>query len=261
MRVRPAAVAGSFYPAAPGELRGLVDALLDRAEPVSLPGMPRALIVPHAGYVYSGPVAATGFRALAESGLRPRRIVLIGPAHYVPFPGLALSPAQAFATPLGLVPVDTGLCERLAALSQVAFAAQPHAPEHALEVELPFLQRLFADLAILPLLFGGTSDAETEEAIDRVWDEETLLLVSSDLSHYEPYERAKAHDRATAEAIERLDEEPIGPAEACGYRAIRALLRLARKRDLRPLRLDLRSSGDTAGDRSAVVGYGAWAFW
>lgn len=261
--VREPAVAGTFYPAHPRELERTVAALLEAAPEIRLPAAPRALIVPHAGYVYSGPVAAAAFRTLAPGLGGIRRIVLIGPSHYVPFAGLVLAPHAAFRTPLGIVRVDVEAGEELLELPQVGVHARPHAPEHALEVELPFLQVLGGSFRIVPLLFGGTDDAETAEVLERVWpeeDPETLLIVSSDLSHYEPYEAAKAHDAATAEAVEALDPRPIGPAEACGYRAIRALLHLARARGLRPVRLALASSGDTAGPRDSVVGYGAWAF-
>jgi len=261
--VREPAVAGSFYPADPRELERTVRELVEQAPDIPLRRRPRAVIVPHAGYVYSGPVAAAAFRALAPWLHEVRRVVLIGPSHHVPFPGLVLPPHAAFRTPLGLVGVDADAAEELLALPQVGVHARPHAPEHALEVELPFLQLLGGAFSIVPLLFGGTDDAETAAVLERAWpagDEATLLVVSSDLSHYEPYEKARAHDAATARAIEALDPRPIGPSEACGFRAIRALLQLARERKLEPVRLALSSSGDTAGLRDSVVGYGAWAF-
>ncbi len=259
--IRPPAVAGRFYPEDPAELAATVDSLLEAAPAGELAAPPTALIVPHAGYTYSGAVAAAAFRALKPFAQHWRRVVLIGPAHYVPVPGLALAPHAAFATPLGLVRVDREASEWLwQTCPQVAVHARAHAPEHALEVELPFLQRLDCRAPIVPLLFGGADDEETAAALDRVWDGETLLLVSSDLSHYEPYEEARRHDAATAAAIEALDPRPIGPREACGYRAIRALLRLARARGLEPRRLALANSGDAGGERSSVVGYGAWAF-
>lgn len=261
--VREPAVAGTFYPAHPRELERAVAALLETAPKVELPAPPRALIVPHAGYAFSGPVAATAFRAVAPYLPGVRRVVLIGPTHYVPFAGLVLAPHAAFRTPLGLVRVDTETGEDLLELRQVGVHARPHAPEHALEVELPFLQVLGGAFRIVPLLFGGTDDTETVEVLERAWpadDPGTLLIVSSDLSHDEPYGTAKAHDAATAAAIEGLDPRGIGPAEACGYRAIRALVHLARERGLVPVRLALASSGDTAGPRDSVVGYGAWAF-
>jgi len=259
--VRAPAVAGRFYPAEAAELVRTVEALLDAAPAMALPGPPRALIVPHAGYAFSGPVAAAAFRALAPWLGNYRRVLLIGPAHHVPVVGLALAPHAAFATPLGLVRVDREGGERLLArCAGLCVHARPHAPEHALEVELPFLQVLGAEARILPVLVGGSDDAETAEVLEAAWDAETLVLVSSDLSHYEPLDRARAHDAATAAAIEALDPRPVGPAEACGYRAIRALLPLARARGLTAHRLALATSADAGGSSASVVGYGAWAF-
>ena len=258
-RVRPPAVAGRFYPEEPELLARTVAELLEQAPVAAHAAAPRALIVPHAGYVYSGSAAACGFKLLAPHRGALRRVVIIGPAHYVPFMGLALPPHEAFATPLGTMPVDREGVAALLELPQVSVIARPHLPEHALEVELPFLQQLFGPLLILPLLFGGCDDGETAEAIARVWDEETLLVVSSDLSHFQPYEEARRHDERTAAAIERLDRRAIGPDDACGYRALRALLALARERGLRAERLALHNSGDVGGGRDSVVGYGAWA--
>jgi AmmeMemoRadiSam system protein B len=189
-----------------------------------------------------------------------RRVVVIGPAHYVPFRGLALPSAQAFRTPLGAVPLDGESIQAVSDLPQVALADAPHEPEHALEVELPFLQAALGDFTLVPLVVGDAAPADIAEVLARLWGgRETLLVVSSDLSHYEPYARAKEHDAATAAAIERLDEAALGPREACGYLPIAGLLLEARRRGMRVSRLDLRSSGDTAGPKDQVVGYGAWA--
>ena len=258
-RVRPPAVAGTFYPADAGRLRAAVGDCLAAADGSRAAATPKAVIAPHAGYVYSGPVAAHAFAALA--GARQiRRVVVIGPAHFVPFRGIALPTAQAFRTPLGDVPVDADAMTSILDLPQVALADEPHQPEHALEVELPFLQTLLGDFALVPLLVGDTTPAAVAGALERLWGgRETLLVVSSDQSHYEPYDRARAHDQATAAAIEQLDGASLGPREACGHLAIAGLLLAARRRAMRVQRLDLRSSGDTAGPRDQVVGYGAWA--
>jgi hypothetical protein len=256
-RVRPPAVAGTFYPADAGRLQATIAEFL--AGPAPAGRSPKALIAPHAGYVYSGPVAAHAFAALA--GARQiRRVVVIGPAHFVPFRGIALPTAQAFRTPLGDVPVDADAMTSILDLPQVALADEPHQPEHALEVELPFLQTVLASFTLVPLVVGEARPDEVAEVLACLWGgPETLLVVSSDLSHYEPYARAKEHDAATAAAIERLDEAALGPREACGHLAIAGLLLEARRRAMRVQRLDLRSSGDTAGPKDQVVGYGAWA--
>ena len=263
LRVRPPAVAGLFYPASERELRAEVEALLAAAPEPDLGGAaPKAVIAPHAGYVYSGPIAAVAFRALAAGRRRPpSRVVLIGPAHRVPIRGLALPGAEALATPLGAVHVDPEAAQAAIRLPQVRVQPAAHAEEHSLEVELPFLQVLFGeDLRVLPLVVGDADPEEVAEVLEAVWDgEETAIVVSSDLSHYHPYEEARRLDAETAERIVRLDG-PIEPRRACGAYPINGLLAAARKRGLGAELLDLRSSGDTAGDRSRVVGYGAFAF-
>lgn len=257
-RIRPAAVAGVFYPRRPDELARQVAELLARAA-----GGPDAavcgIIAPHAGYVYSGPVAAEAFAPLCAAAGRFRRAVVIGPSHHFGFAGLAAPSHGAFATPLGEVPVDRDAIAGLVAEGLAAIDDEPHRPEHAIEVELPFLQAIFGALPVVPLLFGAVPAATVAAAIARLWRADTLLVVSSDLSHYEPYRAAQAHDLATAEAIEAFDEAAIGPYDACGHLAVRGALIEAARRGLRIARRDLRSSGDTAGDRGRVVGYGAWA--
>jgi AmmeMemoRadiSam system protein B len=256
-RTRPAAVAGAFYPGSREALRRVIASRLDTARAAPRPRL-RGVIAPHAGYVYSGAVAAEAFAA-ARAGSFSRALV-VGPAHYVPFRGLAVPSHGAFATPLGEVPVDAGAVRELARDGIAAVDDATHAPEHAIEVELPFLQALFGDLPVVPLLFGAASAAAVAEAIARLWTDETLLVVSSDLSHFEPYAAASAHDARTAEAIEALDEAAIGPRDACGHLAVRGALVEAARRRLAVERLALCNSGDTAGERSSVVGYGAWAF-
>lgn len=259
--IRPPAVAGTFYPAGPQRLRALVRSLLAAAPP---PGpeaaRPKALIVPHAGYVYSGPIAASGYARLAPGRTEVRRVVLLGTAHSA-VAGLASSGAEGFATPLGVVPLDLEVRDRLRDLLQVHEDDPAHRRDHALEVQLPFLQETLADFAIVPLLVGRAAPEHVAEVLDRLWGgPETLVVVSSDLSHYHDHATACRLDSETARAIEDLAPDRIGPASACGHRAIAGLLTAARRHRLNAATLDLRTSGDTAGPRDRVVGYGAFAF-
>lgn len=254
MSVRDAAVAGLFYPADPGELREAVRGYLGEGRGPA----PKALIVPHAGYVYSGPVAGSGYRSW--EGARGNRVVLLGPAHRYPLAGLAAHGADAFATPLGRVTVDREAVERLLSLPQVRRIDDAHRGEHSLEVHLPFLQLLFEDFLLVPLVVGDAPPAEVADALEVVWGGlETFVVISSDLSHYHDYETAKRLDRRTADSIEGLRANEVGPEAACGCRAIGGLLEVARRRGLSVTTLDLRNSGDTRGPRSEVVGYGAFA--
>lgn len=257
--VRLPAVAGSFYPDNAARLERLVDELLSTAQaPVGPP--PKALIAPHAGYIYSGPIAASAFVQLPRRG-SVRRVVLLGPSHFVPFEGLALSPAASFATPLGTVPVDTEAVGQVQALPQVRVLEAAHSREHSLEVELPWLQRWLGEFAIVPLVVGQAADQEVGQLIERLWGgPETVFVISSDLSHYYDYQTACELDRQTARAIEALRPEDIGEEQACGRIPIRGLLWAAARRGLTAKTLDLRNSGDTAGPRHQVVGYGAFAF-
>jgi AmmeMemoRadiSam system protein B len=258
-RTRPPAVAGAFYPRSAATLSRTVADLLGKTRARAQPGV-RGVIAPHAGYIYSGPIAAESFAGLGDLAARTWRAVVIGPAHYLPIRGLAAPSYAAFATPVGEHPVDSEIIAGLAAEGLVEIDDAPHAPEHALEVELPFLSAVFGVLPIVPLLFGAGSAERVAAAIARVWTDDTLLVVSSDLSHFEPYAAACAHDLATAAAIEAFEEAAIGPLDACGHLAVRGALIEAKRRGLRIERLDLRNSGDTAGDKRSVVGYGAWAF-
>jgi AmmeMemoRadiSam system protein B len=267
-QVRSPAVAGSFYPRNAAELREAVQRYVAEAraraadEPLTTSAaQPRAVIAPHAGYVYSGPVAASAFAPLAPLRGRISRVVLLGPAHRVAFEGLALPQAGAFATPLGLLRVDENARAALLALPQVVASDRAHAGEHSVEVQLPFVQEVLGDVAIVPLVAGDTSDAEAAQALECLWgDAGTCVVVSSDLSHYYTYEAAKQLDSGTARAIEQLLPEEIGDEQACGRVGVRAMLLVARRHGLRPTTLDLRNSGDTAGTRDRVVGYGAFAF-
>lgn len=260
--IRVAAVAGLFYPASREDLEQLVTALLKDAN-CSLHDPPKALIVPHAGYVYSGPVAANAYACLATMRSAVRRVVIVGPAHTVPIRFLAASSADYWETPLGRVPVDVAANQRLSELPAVRFFDGAHVSEHSIEVHLPFLQMLLERFTLVPLVAGDVSEADVEIALDAVWGgPETLIIISSDLSHYHEYDTARRLDLATAEAIEKLSAAQLMPDRACGSIPIRGLLRLARRRGLQAHRLDLRNSGDTTGTyrRDRVVGYGAWAF-
>lgn len=259
-RLRPAAVAGMFYPDSPERLRREVAALLAGA-PGEAEACPKALVVPHAGYVYSGPIAASGFACIAGRKGAIRRVALLGPTHRVAVRGLALPDCDAFSTPLGDVPIDREAADALCGLPQIGVSGPAHALEHALEVELPFLQALLGEFSLLPLAVGDASPEAVAEALDRLWGgDETLIVVSSDLSHYLPYDDAREIDAETARRIVGL-----GPAldhgRACGATPVNGLLLAARRRGLRARMLDLRNSGDTAGDRKRVVGYGAFAFY
>jgi hypothetical protein len=261
MDVRQPAVAGSFYPDGKAKLAEALQAYLAEAKPASGTPPPKALIVPHAGYVYSAPVAATAYAHLAGVQDVIKRVILIGPAHYVALRGLAASGAHAFATPLGEVAVDRAAIETLRDLRQVTLRDDAHAPEHSLEVQLPFLQAILRDFAIVPLVVGHASYEEVREVIDRLWDgPQTLIVISSDLSHYYPYDRARQLDTETAAAIVALDPDAIGEERACGRIPIGGLLQAARARGLRAALADLRNSGDTAGPRGKVVGYGSFLF-
>jgi AmmeMemoRadiSam system protein B len=259
IRIREAAVAGSFYPADPGELQSTVRRYLDACGAAHGPA-PRALVVPHAGYAYSGSVAAAAYARLREHGQGYRRVVLLGPAHYVAFRGVAASGAEAFRTPLGDVALERASIDALRHPAVRVFDAA-HGPEHSLEVQLPFLQCVLASFTLAPLIVGDCAANEVAEVIERLWGgPETLIVVSSDLSHYLPYAQARDLDGRTCRSIEALDAGAIGPAGACGATPLRGLLLVARRRGLRVETLDLRNSGDVRGDRQRVVGYGAWLF-
>jgi hypothetical protein len=257
---RPPAVAGTFYPDDPAALRQAVDRLLVAAAaraPTTV-DVPRALIAPHAGYAHAGPVAARAFHRLAAAKGRVTRVVVIGPSHHVAFRGIAIPSAAAFGTPLGEVAVDR---DALRGLAGVVVADAPHRREHAIEVELPFLQRTLGGFALVPLVVGEATDGEVATVLAPfAADPATLTVISSDLSHFLPHAAAVRRDRATAAAIERLEGAPLGPEDACGFRPLRGWLALARRHGLAVERLALKTSGDTAGGRASVVGYGAWAF-
>src|SRR6202790_2841927 len=261
LTVRPAAVAGMFYPGAAPALKASVRALLDAApRPAADAGWPKALIVPHAGYIYSGPIAASAYARLVPGRSLIRRVVLLGPVHRVPIRGVALPGADSFVTPLGAVAVDAEAAARLRTLPQVGESEAAHSLEHSLEVQLPFLQTILEEFTLVPLAVGDASPSEVAEVIERVWGgPETLIVVSSDLSHYHPYEQAPEIDRSTADDILAL-AAPLDHQQACGATPINGLALCARRHGLKPELIDLRNSGDTAGEKSRVVGYAAFAF-
>ena len=259
--IRPAAVAGTFYPGEASALAAEVAAYLAEArpDPNGAPA-PKAIIAPHAGYMYSGAIAASIYARLASLRGRIERVVLLGPAHRVYVPGVAIPAAGAFASPLGTVELDEAALRELRMLPFVEVSDRAHALEHSLEVHVPFLQAALGAFRLVPMVVGDASPSEVATLLDRIWGgAETLVVVSSDLSHYLPYEAARARDRDTAAAIVNL-EATLVSEEACGAAPINGLLVAARRRGLRAELVDLRNSGDTAGDRSRVVGYGAFAF-
>lgn len=255
--LRPPAVAGLFYPDDANELRQSVSAYLDAARP-AVPG-PKALIAPHAGYVYSGPIAASAYVCLESLRPQIRRAVVLGPAHRVYLRGLALPSCEGFRTPLGEVPIDRDAVTSLQGLSQVAVRDDAHALEHSIEVQLPFLQVMLEAFSFVPLVVGECPPQAVCEVIEALWGgPETAVIVSSDLSHYHDYSSAVAIDLETSRAIEARRTD-LAPEQACGCMPINGLLGLAGKMGLAVTRLDLRNSGDTAGGRGRVVGYGAYA--
>ncbi len=260
-KIRPPAVAGKFYPADPYVLKKMLTEYLDAAHGEHT--LPKAIIVPHAGYIYSGPIAASAYKWLTESNAAQvvKRVILLGPSHYVPCPGLAAPDASAFDTPLGRVPIDQEAMAQISELSQVFSLDAAHTYEHSLEVHLPFLQIILDEFTIVPLAAGNVSPGDVAQVLDVLWGgPETLIVVSSDLSHFHAYQAAQALDQHTARAIETLHPEEIQYNHACGHIGIQGLLTVAQRKQLRVQRVDLRNSGDTAGTKDRVVGYGAWVF-
>ncbi len=261
---RPPAVAGRFYPAEADRLAADVQRYLNAAtapEDCLDPPLVKAIIAPHAGYVYSGPIAASAYVQLACSDVPIRRFVLLGPAHFAPVRGLAISGAPAFDTPLGRVPVDDEARAAALSLPGVAVDDYAHRPEHCLEVQLPFLQTLFPDFTIVPLLVGDAALEEVAAVLERLWDgPETRIVISSDLSHYYDGRAARRLDDETAAAIVALRPERLRDDAACGREAIAGLLLAARRHAMTATAVDLRHSGDTGGPSDRVVGYGAFTF-
>ncbi|MCG2577655.1 AmmeMemoRadiSam system protein B [Dechloromonas sp. XY25] len=259
IKTRPAAVAGSFYPGDAKTLTATVDQLLAGAKPETFVH-PKALIVPHAGYVYSGATAARAYAMLTPRASEIRRVVLLGPTHRVAVHGLALPEAEAFATPLGTIRLDAQAIAGIAGLPQIVFSDPAHAFEHSLEVHLPFLQRVLDKFTLVPLAVGHATPEAVAEVLDMLWGgPETLIVVSSDLSHFLPYATAQQVDSNTCRHILQRDTH-IALEQACGAFPINGLLLAAGRRGLTPTLLSLCNSGDTAGDRSRVVGYAAFSF-
>lgn len=251
------AVAGRFYPEDPKQLHTMIDHFLNDADTGKK--VPKAIIAPHAGYIYSGPIAASAYARLKKAHDRISRVVLIGPSHHVAFKGLAVSRAQLFITPLGSIPVDQAAVKSIADLPFVDYLEQAHAHEHSLEVQLPFLQEMLDNFNIVPIVAGDASPEQVGEVIDALWGgDETLIVISSDLSHYHNYATAQKLDRATSVAIEQLDYGQLDFESACGRVPVSGLLKVAQKKSLTIKTIDLRNSGDTAGDKNRVVGYGAY---
>jgi len=257
--VRAPAVAGAFYPAAPSALAAAVDGYLREARPAARTGLPKALVVPHAGYIYSGPVAGSAYALLAPHAASITRVVLVGPAHRVYVEGVAGPGASKLRTPLGDVEVDE---DALASIRGLTTSSAAHAREHSLEVQLPFLLRVAPNAHVVPLVVGKAAPSEVARVLEALWGgAETVVVVSSDLSHYLPYDLGRQVDTHTAERIAALDATPLEGEEACGAAAINGLVHVARAKGLTGSVVDLRSSGDTAGSRDEVVGYGAFAFY
>jgi len=260
MHDRLPAVAGMFYPQDPEDLRAAVNQyLLSDDKPARLP---KALIVPHAGYIYSGSVAGTAYASLEAGRDTIKRVVLMGPSHRVPLIGLATCSAEHFLTPLGTIKVDQASIAALQKYPQVHNMDEAHALEHSLEVQLPFLQMVLNDFELVPIVVGDSSIEDVSTILEALWGgDETLIVISSDLSHYHDYKTAQQMDARTSEAIETLSPEKIQYDDACGRNPVRGLLQVARQRHFHVKTLDLRNSGDTAGPRDQVVGYGAYLFY
>jgi AmmeMemoRadiSam system protein B len=256
MTIRQPAVAGAFYPDQPDLLQTVVSDMLSEASEREL--SPKVLIVPHAGYVYSGSIAASGYKQLEPFRKQIRRVVLLGPSHRVPFEGIALPDCDAFSTPLGTIPLDTEVMGNLLRSSQVLTLDSAHSHEHSLEVQCPFLQNTLDDFTLIPLVVGDASSFAVAEIIDHLWGgSETLIVISSDLSHYLPYEEANHRDGLTTKAIEQLSTSLTG-GQACGCSPLNGMMKVAQRRGMEVITLDVRNSGDTAGEKDRVVGYGAY---
>jgi len=259
MIIRPAAVAGSFYPDSPDVLARSVDTMLREAGNSAADKSPKALISPHAGHIYSGPTAACGYARINAKTVT--RVVMMGPTHRVAIYGLALPEADAFETPLGSIELDRDGMERVKQLPQVSIETRSHALEHSLEVQLPFLQRTLGQFTLIPFAVGEARPEMVAEVLDLLWGgEETLIIISSDLSHYHPYETARKMDTETADSILQM-RPTISHEQACGATPINGLLACREKHPLKPEIVDIRNSGDTAGPRDQVVGYGSFAFY
>ncbi|MBT3907794.1 MAG: AmmeMemoRadiSam system protein B [Rhodospirillaceae bacterium] len=259
--VRPAAVAGQFYPGDPEELDAAVQFFLSRIPAEDSP-TPKAIIAPHAGYIYSGPMAAEAYATLRPARGTIKRVILLGPCHRVALEGLGLPSVNSFQTPLGDIPIDSEACDKILDLPQVQVFDATHEMEHSLEVHLPFLQVVLDDFTLVPLVVGSANAEQVAQVLDRLWGgTETVIVISSDLSHYLDYGTAQKMDGATSRAIETLNYADISREQACGRIPISGLLALAKHKGMAVKTLGVCNSGDTAGTKDKVVGYGSWAFW
>lgn len=259
--IRPAAVSGLFYPANGPALNTMVVNELRSVKSHSNSRFPKAIIVPHAGYIYSGAIAASAYSRLQPYRQHIKRVIIIGPSHRVGFNGLALSSADYFETPLGNIPVDKETNEQLLAIDGVKTLDQAHVQEHSIEVQLPFLQNVLDDFTIVPIVAGNASAKLVDKVINSLWsNDNTVIVISSDLSHYHDYVSAQQLDLSTSDAILNLDLNQIDSEHACGCVGIRGLLSFAQHHAVEATSLDIRNSGDTAGDKDSVVGYGAFIF-
>ncbi len=258
--IRPPAVAGLFYPADKTELHRMISYYLDMAQP-HVKTIPKAIIAPHAGYIYSGQVAANAYKCLQKAHADIHRVILLGPSHYYPLQGLASLSVDYLETPLGQIAVDHDALKRVENLPQVQIIDVAHQKEHSLEVQLPFLQMLLDDFTVVPLVVGQATPVEVAEVLNAYWgDDATLYVISSDLSHYYDYLTAQNMDQSTSAAIEALQPENVGDDSACGRMPIRGLLAFADEHHLHATTVTMCNSGDTAGDKQRVVGYGAYHF-
>lgn len=260
MQCRPPAVAGAFYPGDPLALSAMVSELLAAAKPMSLPHQPKAMVAPHAGYIYSGGVAAHGYRSLQPYADEIRRVILLGPNHRVPLAGIAAPDVSCFRTPLGDIEIDQEMISQLADKGLLQINSLPHHQEHCLETQLPFLQKLLSNWQLVPLVVGETAADDVAALLEEVIHEPgNIVIVSSDLSHFHEYHEAQRIDNHTSELIETL-QPVIHPQQACGAFPLNGLLQLAVRMGLRVITLDRKNSGDTAGGKDQVVGYASYAF-
>jgi len=260
LKVQMPSVAGMFYPAEPARLEADVNTMLNEAT-VSGKPTPKAIIAPHAGYIYSGPIAASAYALFMPDRDKIKRIVIMAPSHRLPLRGIAASSAKRFRTPLGDINVDKKALESVLELPQVVVLDEAFNGEHALEVHLPFLQQVLSQFSIVPFIVGSVPAQEVAEVLATLWgDTETRIVISSDLSHFLDYDSARVKDQKTTEMIEAFDYAGLDFEDACGRNPVKGLLYEARRRNLQVKTVDLRNSGDTAGDKSRVVGYGAYVF-
>ncbi|MCK4865166.1 MAG: AmmeMemoRadiSam system protein B [Gammaproteobacteria bacterium] len=259
-QIRQPAVAGMFYPADKQSLKADIHQYLEQVTNEQKI-IPKAIVVPHAGYIYSGPIAASAYKQIVPLKDIINRVVLLGPSHRVAFNGLAVPESDVFNTPLGNIPIDQKGIQQLSDLPQVIVSEQAHREEHSLEVQLPFLQEILGEFTLIPIVVGEAERHDVAEVIEKFWDDEhTLIVISTDLSHYHEYNEARRLDRLTSDAIQNLKPDLIGFDDACGRNGLKGMLTVAEEKNLTVDILDLRNSGDTAGDKSRVVGYGAYVF-